>query len=640
MLGHLLAGGSTVERLDRAVPALAAVAVTGVIGSLLRSASTSATGGLEPKVQRVATERYLSLVARVELSAIEDDEFHRLLDSAGYGADSARRMVKYCTAVLNSLISLAAAAGVLTVLHVALLPLLVAMTLPSAWSSLTIAKMRYVSFHQFVQHARAGQLLGRLLIDQQAAAEVRVHDVGPFLLTHFRGMAQTSEREQTRLARESARRGLLADGATGLATVFTYGVLGVLLWTGGMELSVAGTAVLAIRTGSASLDQLVLQITDLHQEALFVADFEKLCVEARDRAIPTTGVDLPVRVEEIRFAKVTFTYPGSTTPEPSLRDVDVTIPAGKIVALVGSNGSGKSTLVKLLCGLYQPEPGSGRVLWGDVDTAEADRFQIFGRVAMVAQDFYRWPFTVMPPVKISQTRVSHRWPNSRRSPAQTARPHTATSTTSSSADSPPRSPRPVRTPSRRPWHRWPRCSPTPGGMVQLSREQARGRAGDFEIIEYILRAQPGGVPGTWGHYFDGCLLHAPLTDQHRNKIAHQAALIESALGSDPADVPSTAPRARHRPPHPADRVRRRRRPAPSRTGSPAPRRPPGPQRRRPQRPPVRPHTPAARDPRPDRRGPLATSCAPPPIWPPTTAPSIWSWPEASSTTSKNASPEP
>ncbi|GHD13045.1 hypothetical protein GCM10010313_37420 [Streptomyces violarus] len=80
-----------------------------------------------------------------------------------------------------------------------------------------------------------------------------------------------------------------------------------------------------------------------------------------------------------------------------------------------------------------------------------------------------------------------------------------------------------------------------GGMVQLSREQARGRAGDFEIIENILRGQPGGVPGTWGHHFDDCLLHAPLTDQHRNKIAHQAALIESALGSDPADVPSTAP---------------------------------------------------------------------------------------------------
>ncbi|WP_338673878.1 ABC transporter ATP-binding protein [Streptomyces sp. SCSIO 30461] len=400
VLGHLLTAGSTTERLTQAVPALIAVAVAGLLGSLLQSASTAATGSLEPKVQRVATERYLSRVARVELSAIEDDEFHRLLDSAGYGAESARRMVKYCTSVLNSMISLIAAAGVLTVLHWTLLPLLVVMTLPSAWSSLTIAKMRYISFHQFVQHARAGQLLGRLLIDQQAAGEVRVHDVGPFLLTHFRGMAQTSEREATRLARAAARKGLVADGATGIATVVTYGVLGLLLWSGHMNLAVAGTAVLAIRTGSASLDRLVLQITDLHQEALFVADFEKLCAEATDRAIPTTGRDLPAHIEEIRFENVTFTYPGSSG-EPSLREVDVTIPTGKIIALVGSNGSGKSTLVKLLCGLYQPD--EGRVLWDGVDTRDADRAQLFSRVAMVAQDFYRWPFTARVNIGIGRS---------------------------------------------------------------------------------------------------------------------------------------------------------------------------------------------------------------------------------------------
>ncbi|MGW6286291.1 hypothetical protein [Streptomyces sp. NPDC055107] len=57
--------------------------MTALAGSLLRSASTAGT--LEPKVQRVATERYLALAHRVELSAIEDEEFHRLLDGAGSG---------------------------------------------------------------------------------------------------------------------------------------------------------------------------------------------------------------------------------------------------------------------------------------------------------------------------------------------------------------------------------------------------------------------------------------------------------------------------------------------------------------------------------------------------------------------------
>lgn len=407
VLGHILAGGVTNERLTRAVPALVVVAVAALVGSLLRSASTAATGELEPKVQRVATEQYLGLVHRVELAAIEDDEFHRLLDAARYGADSARRMIRYCTNTLNSGISLVAAAGVLTVLHVGLFPLLVLMTLPSAWRSLTISKQRYISFHTFVQHARAGHLLGQLLTQREAAAEVRVHEVGPFLLGHFHQMAETSEREQTRLARNAARIGLIADGASGLAALLTYGALGLFLWSGRMDLAVAGTAVLAIRTGSSSLDSLVVQMADLHQESLFVADFERLCTEAKARAIPETGEDLPEEMTEVRFDKVSFTYPGSgdEKPEPTLREVSLSFPMGKVIALVGANGSGKSTLIKLLAGLYMPDGGGGAIWWDGVDAAKADRSQIFARIALMSQSFFRWPFTVRVNIGIGRPTV-------------------------------------------------------------------------------------------------------------------------------------------------------------------------------------------------------------------------------------------
>ncbi|MFE9172489.1 ABC transporter ATP-binding protein [Streptomyces kebangsaanensis] len=400
VLVQLLGHGETTERLTAAVPALVAVAVTAVVGALLKSVSTAGTGRLEPKVFRVATEEYLERVARVELAAVEDEEFHKLLDSAQWGAESARRMIRFCVSVITAAIALVAAAGVLTALHPALLPLLAMMTLPSAWSALTIARRRYVSFHTWVQHARAGQLLGRLLIDVQAAPEVRVHNIGPFLLRHFRTMAETGEREQTRLASLAARTGLVASGWTGLATVATYGVLGVLLWTGAMGLAVAGTAVIAIRTGSANLEALVVQLNYLYEESLFVADLGRLCQEADRRLIPDTGRPLPRRVDAVRFENVTFTYPGTTDSRPALEEVSVTIPTGKVVALVGNNGSGKSTLAKLLCGLYAPD--AGRVLWDGVDAAEADRADLFDRVAVVTQDFYRWPFTARINVAIGR----------------------------------------------------------------------------------------------------------------------------------------------------------------------------------------------------------------------------------------------
>ncbi|MFF3486141.1 ABC transporter ATP-binding protein [Streptomyces sp. NPDC002701] len=399
VLGRLLGGGQVADRLRDAVPALVTVAVVMLLAALLRGASTYATGRLEPKVERVATELYLERAAAVELAAIEDEAFHKLLDTAQWGASSARRMIPIATRVVNAGISLVAAAGVLTVLHPALLPLLVTMTLPSAWSALSIARRRYASYHVWVQHVRASRLIGNLLTEPGAAPEIRVHGIGPFLLRHYRAMSESAETEQTRLARLEARTGLIAAAWTGVAVVATYATLGGLLLAGAMSLSVAGTAVIAIRTGSANLNTLVLEVNTLHEEALFVGDLQRLYVEAAERAIPVGGAALPERPREIRFEDVTFTYPGSAA-RPALSDLTLSLPLGKIVALVGENGSGKTTLVKLLAGLYAPQ--RGRILWDDVDAATADRHLLAERIAMVAQDFKRWPFTARVNVAIGR----------------------------------------------------------------------------------------------------------------------------------------------------------------------------------------------------------------------------------------------
>ncbi|WP_405624461.1 hypothetical protein [Streptomyces sp. NBC_00076] len=87
-----------------------------------------------------------------------------------------------------------------------------------------------------------------------------------------------------------------------------------------------------------------------------------------------------------------------------------------------------------------------------------------------------------------------------------------------------------------------------GGMVQLSREQARGRSGDSEIIEYILRGQPGGVPGTWGHHFDHYLLPLPsptstatrLPTRPHSSSPHSGATRRTSRARPPRAPPAAA----------------------------------------------------------------------------------------------------
>jgi ABC-type multidrug transport system fused ATPase/permease subunit len=65
----------------------------------------------------------------------------------------------------------------------------------------------------------------------------------------------------------------------------------------------------------------------------------------------------PLRVEhEIRFRDVSFAYPGSRGF--ALRGIDLVVPAGQMVGLVGTTGSGKTTVADLLLGLFEPTEGS------------------------------------------------------------------------------------------------------------------------------------------------------------------------------------------------------------------------------------------------------------------------------------------
>jgi ATP-binding cassette, subfamily B, bacterial len=99
----------------------------------------------------------------------------------------------------------------------------------------------------------------------------------------------------------------------------------------------------------------------------------------------------PAMVEDTRLRtgitldRLSFTYPGSD--RLVLRDVDLRLPAGCSVALVGENGAGKSTLIKLLVGLYTPT--AGRLLVDGADLSQVGAQDWRARTATLFQDFAR-----------------------------------------------------------------------------------------------------------------------------------------------------------------------------------------------------------------------------------------------------------
>jgi ATP-binding cassette subfamily B protein len=105
----------------------------------------------------------------------------------------------------------------------------------------------------------------------------------------------------------------------------------------------------------------------------------------------TASADQPVPARlarGIRFENVSFAYPG--TERRVLENVNLDLPAGAVIAIVGENGAGKTTLVKLLAKLY--DPTAGRILVDGTDLARMPADAWRKRIAGAFQDFFKFEF--------------------------------------------------------------------------------------------------------------------------------------------------------------------------------------------------------------------------------------------------------
>jgi ABC-type multidrug transport system fused ATPase/permease subunit len=108
--------------------------------------------------------------------------------------------------------------------------------------------------------------------------------------------------------------------------------------------------------------QQLSQLYTTYQAGMAALDkiFE-LLDEQPDLADAPGAVDLPALRGEIEFDHVSFAYGTGDGGGFALRDVDLHVPPGQTVALVGATGAGKSTLVKLVARFYDPVEGAVRI---------------------------------------------------------------------------------------------------------------------------------------------------------------------------------------------------------------------------------------------------------------------------------------
>jgi len=240
------------------------------------------------------------------------------------------------------------------------------------------------------EQSRVVRHLMDLTTQPEPAKELRIYGLADELLERRIELFDALESEHTRQSRGNVVR--ISVGWILFAAA--YGV--ALWWT--VDAAQSGTesigAVVLVLTLGAQLNS---QLADLaYNVAWFARSLRAVrrlvwfteYADASASAIAASGsAPPPARLDDgIRFERVGFAYPGSA--RSVLHDVNLFLPAGSTVAIVGENGSGKTTLVKLLARMY--EPTTGRILVDGTDLATIDIEAWRRRLSAGFQDFGRF----------------------------------------------------------------------------------------------------------------------------------------------------------------------------------------------------------------------------------------------------------
>ncbi|MFC5753127.1 ABC transporter ATP-binding protein [Actinomadura rugatobispora] len=357
---------------------------------------------LERRIGLTAQDRLFAATERLTgLARFENPVFlDRLALAQGAGGSTPGMVVFGVLAVCRGAITIVGFLGSLLMISrwLALAVLLAAV--PVLAAELRLSRLRAAMMWRISPMERREIFFQRMLASVQAAKELRLFGT----TRHFRDLMTAERREADAQRRRMDRRDLITQSGLG---ALAAGIAGAgLLWAlftaraggftaGDIPLLIASVA--GVQTAVASL---VSELTQAHHKLLLFDHYLTITASGPDLPVPAEPQPTPPLRRGIEIRGVWFRY----SPEHpwALRELNLTIPSGRSVGLVGRNGAGKSTLVKLLCRFYDPERGA--ILWDGVDLRDMDPAELRSRIGAVFQDYMEYDLSAADNIGLGDVR--------------------------------------------------------------------------------------------------------------------------------------------------------------------------------------------------------------------------------------------
>ena len=341
--------------------------------------------------------RALSKISMLPLESFDDQQTHDVIHRVVSGADvRGTQLMEEGLGLIEFVPLFVTSAVVLGLISIWLPVSLICGVLFMQFLGTRLGKRERQYEVEHTDAQRISDYYAELLTSRQSAAETRLWGISDILLKRWHTTLSGYMNGQLRVTFQNTYQGALVTLLFTL--VFAAALFVVSLASGRIEAGLAALVLQALRNIGTGMNSVQYTMMSFIQHIGYAEDLRYLLEIPISKAASVPMVSYPrLRGEGIFIKNVTYRYPNADTD--ALRDINLHLHPGEILAIVGENGAGKTTLAQIFSGLRLPTEGQMTI--DGIDAATINPNDLQKACTFVFQHPARYPATLQDNVLLS-----------------------------------------------------------------------------------------------------------------------------------------------------------------------------------------------------------------------------------------------
>lgn len=359
---------------------------------------------IQTNIEQHLKEKLAKKLFKINYDNLEDFEFQNLLQrvQGDIGAQIFQPILQILE-LLSTLITVVTLIVFLVQFHWFFVLLIFVFSIPVLVIQSKFGADRYFLFKYQTPHAREQHYIFDMFMDRQHNKEIRISQSEGYLISRWSKVFQKNKSEILNQEKSQQKMSVGLDVLTGLSFLICSLYLVYMITNQSIQIGDFVSLVDAVQRLQGSLVMIAILFSAVREKSFYLNDFKSLVqLEETPKKLNHTKLFEGLR-EKIHIKNLNFTYPN--TDRMILRGINLDIPRGSSIVIVGENGSGKSTLIKCLSSLY-PVP-EGTIFYDDLELQHINRSSLYDKLAVVHQDFVKYEFTVEENIRLGDMKNTY-----------------------------------------------------------------------------------------------------------------------------------------------------------------------------------------------------------------------------------------